>query len=73
MRQWEYLRVDLNDTPRRGEEVEVLNRAGSEGWELVTVTSNGVAILKREVAPAQPKKVGRRKASDLTTGEPEAL
>jgi hypothetical protein len=73
MPQWEYLRLDLSDTPRRGEEIDVLNRAGSEGWELVTVTINGVALLKREIAPAQPKKVGRRKASDPTTGESEGL
>jgi hypothetical protein len=72
MRQWEYLRLDLSDTPQRGEEVDVLNRAGGEGWELVTVTSNGIALLKREIAPPQPKQVGRRKAPDPTTGEPEA-
>ena len=49
MRQWEYLRLDLNDAPRRGDGIDVLSRAGSEGWELVTVTGNGVALLKREV------------------------
>jgi hypothetical protein len=72
MPQWEYLRLDLSDTPRRGEEVDVLNNAGREGWELVTITNNGIAILKREIALTQPKKTGRRKAPDPTTGEPEA-
>jgi hypothetical protein len=38
MRQWEYLRLDLNDTPRRRDETTVLIRAGSDGWELVTIT-----------------------------------
>jgi hypothetical protein len=62
MRQWEYLRLDLSDAPRRGAEIDVLNRAGGEGWELVTVTSNGIAILKRE--SGQQAKSGRRKAVD---------
>jgi hypothetical protein len=64
MRQWEYLRLDLNDTPRRGDETTVLNNAGSEGWELVTITGNGLAILKREIA--QPAKSGGRKPVDTT-------
>jgi hypothetical protein len=64
MRTWEYLRLDLNDTPRRGEEVDLLNRAGGEGWELVGVTGNGVAILKREIP--QAAKAGRRKAADAS-------
>jgi hypothetical protein len=33
MRQWEYLRLDLNDIPRRGDETVALNKAGDEGWE----------------------------------------
>jgi hypothetical protein len=61
MREWEYRKLDLNDAPRRGDDIDLLNRAGSEGWELVAVSGNGVAYLKREVAgPAKP---GRRKAS----------
>jgi hypothetical protein len=50
MRQWEYLRLDLNDAPRRGDETNLLNTAGKAGWELVGVTSNGIALLKREVS-----------------------
>jgi hypothetical protein len=61
MQQWEYLRLDLNDTPDRGDEITVLNRAGNEGWELVTVTGGGLAILKREIATTN---AGRRKAPD---------
>jgi hypothetical protein len=64
VRQWEYLRLDLNDTPRRGAEIDLLNRAGGEGWELVSVTSNGIAILKREIG--QPAKAGRRRALEST-------
>jgi hypothetical protein len=60
MRQWEYLRLDLNDAPRRGDETNLLNTAGKAGWELVGVTSNGIALLKREVV--QPVKTGRSRA-----------
>jgi len=66
MRQWEYLRLDLNDAPRRGDETVSLNRAGDQGWELVTVTGNGLALFKREIT--QPGKVGPRKALDPTSG-----
>ena len=50
MPQWVYLRLDLNDAPRRGDEVDILNKAGSEGWVLVSVTGQRVAYLKREIA-----------------------
>jgi hypothetical protein len=72
MRKWEDLRLDLTDIPRRGEEVDLLNRAGGEGWELVTVTNIGIALLKREIASPQTKRVVRRRAPDATTAEPEA-
>jgi hypothetical protein len=64
MRQWEYLRLDLNEAPRRGGETATLNTAGKEGWELVAVTGNGVAILKREVA--EPAKARGRKVADTS-------
>jgi hypothetical protein len=35
----------------------VLNQAGSEGWDLVAVTGNRIAYLKREIV--QPAKLGR--------------
>jgi hypothetical protein len=65
MRQWEYLRLDLNDLPGRGGETASLNKAGGEGWELVAVTCNGLAILKREIS--RPAKVGRGRAPGTTT------
>jgi hypothetical protein len=61
MPQWEYRRIDLNDAPRRGDDVDVLNRAGNEGWELVAVTGNGVAYVKRPLP--EPPKPARRKAA----------
>src|SRR5262245_34010923 len=33
----------------RGDELDMLNAAGAEGWELVGITSNNVAYLKREI------------------------
>ena len=38
--EWEYRKIDLN----------LLNAAGAEGWELVGITSNNFAYLKREGA-----------------------
>jgi hypothetical protein len=67
MRQWQYLKRDLNDTPRRSDGIDLLNRAGSEGWELESVTSNGVALLKREIR--QEAKAVRRKAADPIAAE----
>ena len=43
---WEY-RKNLNDHGRRGDDIELLCDAGEAGWELVTVTPNSVAYLKR--------------------------
>jgi hypothetical protein len=66
MRQWEYLKLDLNSTPRRGDPIDALNKAGSDGWELVAVTGNGIATLKREIV--QPSKGGRRKVVEEVAG-----
>lgn len=56
MRQWEYRKLDLNQLPRKSNDVDLLNDAGEEGWELVGITSNNMAYLKREVAaPDEPK------------------
>jgi hypothetical protein len=66
MRQWEYSKLDLNATPRRSNELDLLNAAGSDGWELVAVSGNGVAILKREMG--QQVKDRRRKVSEAAAG-----
>jgi hypothetical protein len=67
MREWEYRRLDLKDTPRRRDDVDVLNQAGSEGWELVAVTGNKIAYLKREIV--EPAKPGRSKAAAPASNE----
>ena len=47
--EWEYRKIDLNQVPRKTDEIDVLCDAGEEGWELVTILQNNVAYLKRQV------------------------
>jgi hypothetical protein len=47
MRQWEYHKIDLNDLPRRTNDMDLLNDAGRNGWELVILSQNAIAYLKR--------------------------
>jgi len=49
MPQWEYRKFDLNDAPLRSDDVDMLNRAGDAGWELVGITTNNVAYFKRPI------------------------
>jgi hypothetical protein len=42
-----YRRIDLNEVGPRRDELDLLNAAGREGWELVSITMNNVAYLKR--------------------------
>lgn len=44
---WEYSAIDLNDLPRKTLELDLLNNAGAEGWELVAISNLNIAILKR--------------------------
>jgi hypothetical protein len=52
MAQWEYRAVDLNAAPRRGSSEDLLDSAGADGWELVTVANTGIAYLKRQIPEA---------------------
>jgi len=47
--QWEYRKILLNEHHRREGDLDLLCDAGEHGWELVTITPNNVAYLKREV------------------------
>jgi hypothetical protein len=49
MHEWEYTKIDLNDLPRKAKDIDLLNDAGAKGWEVVTITSNAIAYLKRQV------------------------
>ena len=56
MAEWEYLKIDLNQRGPREDELDLLNRAGADGWELVGITATNIAYLKRpveNVAPAE--------------------
>jgi hypothetical protein len=62
MLEWEYITISLNDIPFKPGIIEVLNDAGKEGWELVAVTSNNIAYMKRLIAEA-PVATTRRRAA----------
>ena len=53
MPEWEYRKILLSELPRRRGDIDLLNEAGSQGWELVTILTNNVAYLKRAVTPAK--------------------
>jgi len=67
MPQWEYRKIDLNEVPRRTDDIDLLNDAGKDGWEVIDITTNNVAYLKRRLdddAPAKelpPAKRARRR------------
>ena len=52
--QWQYLQVNIFDLKRGERELDILNAAGSEGWEPIGLAVNGVAILKRPVVEDAP-------------------
>jgi hypothetical protein len=62
--EWEYSRINLNEVPRRADDIDALNDAGKEGWELVTITTNNVAFLRRPIGePARPQPTRRKAAT----------
>ena len=64
MMRWEYRKIDLNDVPSKISDIDILVDAGRDGWELVGVSANNVAYLKRQLDdPAARPTVRRRSAS----------
>jgi DNA-binding protein H-NS len=49
MSQWEYRKIDLNQLPRKTDDIGLLCDAGEEEWELVAILANNVAYLKRQL------------------------
>ena len=49
-----YMKLDLNMAPPRATDLDLLNAAGQEGWELVLISSNAIAYLVREIAEEAP-------------------
>jgi len=70
MPEWEYSRINLNEVPRRTDDIDLLNDAGKEGWELVTITTNNIAFLKRSVGEPPRAQPARRKAVAARAQEP---
>src|SRR5262249_15747877 len=50
--EWEYRKIVLGDHHRRRDDIDLLCELGGNGWELVAITPNNVAYLKREVGHA---------------------
>jgi len=55
MSAWEYRKIDLGDLPREANDLDLLAKAGDDGWELVVITINNMAYLKREIRKPRPK------------------
>jgi hypothetical protein len=71
MHAWEYRKIDLNDLPRKAKDIDLLNDAGANGWEVVTITSNAIAYLKRQVGRppvSTPARSSRTKVAQTLSG-----
>lgn len=49
MTKWEYHKIDLNTLSRSETELDALNHAGAQGWELVYINSCNIAVFKRGI------------------------
>jgi hypothetical protein len=49
MPEFEYITVSLNEVPPKTGVIHILNDAGKDGWELVMITGNNIAYLKRQI------------------------
>ena len=54
MSQWEYQKIDLSNISAKIEDIDLLNAARRDGWELVATTPNHIAYMKRLVAAKRP-------------------
>jgi hypothetical protein len=58
----------LADLPVRTDEIDLLDEAGEQGWELIAIMSNKIAYLRRPIddaahVPEQVPPVRRRKTA----------
>jgi hypothetical protein len=67
MPRWEYRKIDLNDQPPKTDELHLLNDAGEDEWELVCITANNFAYLKRHVQERASAKSPRAKRPPAST------
>jgi len=63
MPEWEYTTINLSDVPIKILVDDVLNNVGEEGWELIAITANHIAYLKRQVAVRRPARGSSRTPS----------
>lgn len=52
MTTFEYSILDLNALRRKQTDLDALNEKGAEGWELVSISSINIALLKRKSSEA---------------------
>jgi len=65
MPEFEYEKLNLNYIPRGGDDIDLLDELGEDGWELVAITANNIAYLKRQVV--QTKKPRTRSPATKPT------
>jgi hypothetical protein len=64
MPHWQYCAIYLNDAPRGSDAIDVLNDAGGEGWELIGITANNIAYMKRQIAAPTLRSPRSKAATD---------
>lgn len=72
MIRWQYMTIDLGARTRKESEVDLLNRAGEQGWELVGITPPLTAWMRRPQESAAPRSASfevEPKYRDPDTGE----
>jgi len=72
MPQWQYRTIYLNDAPKGSNEINVLNDAGGEGWELIAITANNIAYMKRQIGAPAPSSPRRKTATNRTSLQTES-
>jgi hypothetical protein len=60
---WEYMTINLCELPLAAQSTDALNDAGKEGWELVAITNNGIAYLKRPIGAAASVRAPARRST----------
>jgi hypothetical protein len=60
---WRYLTIDLASLPAGVADVDQLNEVGRQSWELVSITPNGIAYLRRPIEERGAQKGVRMKTS----------
>lgn len=64
--EWEYRKIALNQAVHKSDEVDLLNAAGLDGWELIALLPNHMAYLKREAG----RSLSRPESVDPGDGAP---